>query len=128
VAGYAKANVKELEDSAVEFGLAPSLEARFARRALAAERSGLSYQRFAPRFRQPFGHHHGAQEEIYVILSGGGRMKLDGNVIDVRPWDAVRVAPETRRAFEAGPDGLELLVFGAGESGDAEMHQGFWDA
>src|SRR5438094_1226438 len=107
-------NLKQLDDSAVEHGLAPNLEARFARKALESERSGLSYQRLAPNFSQPFGHRHGDQEETYVIVGGSGRMKVDDETIDVVQWDAVRVAPETMRAFEAGGDGLELLAFGAG--------------
>ena len=121
-------NLKELDDSAVEHGLAPNLEARFARKALGSERSGLSYQRLAPNFSQPFGHRHGDQEETYVIVGGSGRMKVGDETIDVVQWDAVRVAPETMRAFEAGGDGLELLAFGAGESGEAEMISDPWDS
>jgi uncharacterized cupin superfamily protein len=126
MAGYAIANMKELENSAEQFGLAPDVEARFGRKALGARQSGLSYQRLAPSFRQPFGHSHAAQEEMYVVVSGGGRMKLGDEVIEVQQWDAIRVAPRTKRAFEAGPDGIEFLAFGAGESGDAEVVEGFW--
>jgi mannose-6-phosphate isomerase-like protein (cupin superfamily) len=124
--GYAIRNLKELDDSAVSFGLAPNMEARFARRALEAERCGLSYQRLAPDYRGPFGHRHGAQEEIYVVVGGSGRIKIEDEVHELRPWDAVRVAPEVARAFEAGPAGLELLAFGAGESGDAQLIENFW--
>ena len=125
--GYAVRNLKEVEDSAVKFGLSPQMESRFARQVLGAETLGLSYQRLAPNMRQPFGHRHSRQEEVYVILSGGGRVSLDDDVVEVRAWDAVRVAPETTRAFEAGPAGLELLAFGAHtDSGDVESVQGFW--
>lgn len=124
---YAIRNLKEIEDSAVKFGLSPQMESRFARKDLGAETLGLSYQRLAPNMRQPFGHRHEHQEEVYVILSGGGRVSLDDEVVEVRPWDAVRVAAETTRSFEAGPDGLELLAFGAHtDSGDVETVQGFW--
>jgi quercetin dioxygenase-like cupin family protein len=123
---YAIRNLKELDDSAVQFGLSPDVEARFARKALEAESGGISYQRFAPGYRQGFGHRHAAQEETYVILSGGGRIKLGDDVQEIRPLDAIRVSPQTVRAFEAGPDGLELLAFGAGESGDGEMLEDFW--
>jgi uncharacterized cupin superfamily protein len=126
VGEYAVVNLKELEDSAVQFGLSPQVEARFGRKALGAEASGLSYQRLAPGFRQSFGHRHGAQEETYVVLSGSGRVRLGDEVRDVRPLDAIRVAPPVARAFEAGPDGLELLAFGAGASGDAEILSDFW--
>jgi mannose-6-phosphate isomerase-like protein (cupin superfamily) len=125
--GYAIRNLKEIEDSAVKFGLSPQMESRFARKELGAETLGLSYQRLAPNMRQPFGHRHEQQEEVYVVLSGGGRVSLGDEVVEVRPWDAVRVAPETTRAFEAGPDGLELLAFGAHRvSTDVESVQGFW--
>jgi mannose-6-phosphate isomerase-like protein (cupin superfamily) len=125
---YAIVNLKELDDSAVQFGLSPNVEARFGRKALDAQRGGLSYQRLAPNYRHPFGHRHEAQEEIYVVLSGSGRARLGDEIRDLRPFDALRVAPGTPRGFEAGPDGLEFLAFGAGESGDAEILQDFWPA
>ena len=124
---YAIRNLKEIEDSAVKFGLSPQMESRFARKDLGAETLGLSYQRLAPNMRQPFGHRHEQQEEVYVVLSGGGRVSFDDEVVEIRPWDAVRVAPDTTRAFEAGPDGLELLAFGAHTvSTDVETVPGFW--
>jgi mannose-6-phosphate isomerase-like protein (cupin superfamily) len=125
--GYVIRNLQEIEDSAVKFGLSPQLETHFARKDLGAETLGLSLQRLAPNVRQPFGHRHEHQEEVYVILSGGGRVSLGDEVLDVRPWDAVRVSPGTVRAFEAGPEGLELLAFGAHtDSGDVESVEGFW--
>ena len=127
MAGYTIKNLKEVEDAAPKFGLAPKVEARFARDALEAQSSGLSYQRLAPGSRQMFGHRHVEQEEIYVVLGGGGRLKLDDDVIEVRPLDAVRVAPETMRCFEAGPEGLELLAFGPRRgANDVEMSPGWW--
>jgi hypothetical protein len=128
VAGYAIKNLKEIEDQAPKFGLSPSLEARFAREPLGCEGSGLSYQRLAPNFRMPFGHRHNQQEEVYVLVSGSGRVKLDDEVFELRRWDVVRVAKETMRAFEAGPEGAEIIAFGAGGGGlgDAEMASGWW--
>jgi uncharacterized cupin superfamily protein len=126
VAGYTVANLKELENSAEQFGLAPDVEARFGRTALGAERTGVSYQRLAPNARYPFGHRHADQEEIYVVLSGSGRLKLDDDVVDVLAWDAIRVAPETTRCFEAGPDGIELLAFGEHTDESPEMRPGWW--
>lgn len=125
---YAIQNLKELDDSAVQFGLSPDVEARFGRKALGGKQSGLSYQRFAPGYRQGFGHRHERQEETYVIVSGSGRIKIGDEVHDVRALDAIRLDPDVPRAFEAGPDGLELIAFGAGESGDAEMLEDFWPA
>lgn len=126
--GYTIANLKDVEDSAPKFGLSPDIEARFARNALGCEQTGLSYQRLAPNVRGKFGHRHADQEEIYVIVAGSGRLKVDDEVHDLGQWDAVRVAPETMRAFEAGPDGLELLAFGAPATGssDAELTAGWW--
>ena len=128
MAGYTIKNLKEIEDQAPKFGYAPKLEARFARDALGCEQLGLSYQRLAPNERSPFGHKHREQEEVYVVLGGSGRVKLDDEVLDVVPLDAVRVARETARAFEAGPDGLELLAVGAPNTGpgDVELLQGWW--
>jgi quercetin dioxygenase-like cupin family protein len=128
VGGYTIANLKEIEDQAPKFGLAPNLEARFARDELETEGLGLSYQRLAPNFRMPFGHKHAEQEEIYVLLSGSARLKLDDEVVELKAWDAVRVHKDTMRNFEAGPEGAELLAFGAGESGlrDAEQAPGWW--
>jgi mannose-6-phosphate isomerase-like protein (cupin superfamily) len=126
VPGYTVKNLKEIEDAAVAGGLSPDLEARFARTPLEAEQGGLSYQRFAPGYRSSFGHTHEDQEEIYVILSGSGRLKLDDDVVEVGQWDAVRIARDVTRAFEAGPEGAELLAFGAGRAGDAEVLPGWW--
>lgn len=128
MAEYTLTNLKQIEDSAPKFGLSPNLEARFGRSELGLENSGLSYQRLAPGFRIPFGHKHAQQEELYVILSGGGRLKLDEQIVEVSQWDVVRVPKETTRNFEAGPEGLELLAFGAPNTGpqDVEALPGWW--
>jgi quercetin dioxygenase-like cupin family protein len=126
---FTKLNLKEdVEDQAPRFGLAPDLEARFAHDPLESEVTGLSYQRLTPGTRVPFGHTHASQEEIYVVLSGAGRAKLDDEIVELSALDALRVSPETMRALEAGPDGLEFVVFGAprGDQNDAEMAAGWW--
>jgi uncharacterized cupin superfamily protein len=128
---YTKVNLKaDVDDSAVKFGFAPDLEARFAAGELGLEQSAISYQRLAPGYRLPFGHSHKRQEELYVILSGGGRLKLDDEIVEVGTLDAVRVAPEVTRAFEAGDEGVELLAFGAPNTGDpaadADAEPGWW--
>jgi quercetin dioxygenase-like cupin family protein len=128
VPGYELVNLRELEDSAPKFGLAPALEARFARQALGLERIGLSLQRLAPNARQPFGHRHREDEEVYVVVAGSGRVNVDGEVREVREWDAIRLAPGTARALEAGPEGLEFLAFGLSTGGvaDVESLPGWW--
>jgi mannose-6-phosphate isomerase-like protein (cupin superfamily) len=114
MAGYTHVNLKQdVEDQAPNFGYAPNIEARFAGGSLELENSGVSYQRYAPNFRQPFGHRHKQQEEVYVIVGGSGRLKLDNEIVDLKQWDAVRIPPEITRCVEGGPEGLELLAFGA---------------
>ena len=128
MAGYTFKNLKEIEDMAPKFGLSPGLEARFARDVLECNKVALSYQRLAPNFRRPFGHRHNEQEEIYVLVSGSGRIKLDDDVIELGPWDAVRIDAETMRGIEAGPDGAELIAIGAPNTGpgDAEVTPDWW--
>lgn len=131
MAGHTIANLKEVEDQAPKFGLSPNVEARFATAPLELENSGISYQRLAPGFRQPFGHRHERQEELYVVVGGSARMKLDDEIVELRHWDAVRVPPETTRQFEAGPEGVEFLAFGAPNTGaslaaDAEALPDWW--
>ena len=129
---YTKVNLKEdVEDQAPNFGLAPDLEARMARVPLELEHSGISYQRLAPNFRVPFGHKHKTQEEVYVVVSGSVRVKLEDEIVELKQWDALRVPKDTMRGFEAGPDGMELIALGAPNTGpgDAEMdtdHENFW--
>jgi mannose-6-phosphate isomerase-like protein (cupin superfamily) len=94
------------------------MEARFATRPLGLEKSGMSYQRLAPNFRQPFQHSHKQQEEVYVLLSGSAKAIFDDETIELKPWDAVRLPPETTRCLEGGPEGAELLLFGAPSVGE----------
>ena len=111
-------NIKELDDLGSNFNGPPDLEFRAATKPLELEKAALSYQRVPPGYRFPYGHTHATQEEVYVVVNGSGRMKLDDEIVDVKQWDAVRVPPGTWRGYEAGPDGLELLVIGAPNLGD----------
>jgi mannose-6-phosphate isomerase-like protein (cupin superfamily) len=125
-------NLKEdLEDFGSNFDGAPDLEFRLASKALELEQSGLSYQRIPPDYRFPYGHTHKEQEEVYVVVRGSGRMKLDDEIVEVKEWDAVRVPPGTWRGYEGGPEGLEILVFGAPNLGenpreDVEGQRDWW--
>jgi mannose-6-phosphate isomerase-like protein (cupin superfamily) len=128
---YTVINIREVEDSARKFGMPPEMSARFAATPLGLEKSGISLQALAPDSRGPFGHRHREQEEIYVVVAGSGRIKLDDDVVELRQWDAVRVPPEVTRQVESGPDGIEFLAYGAPRTkdagmGDAEMVQGWW--
>jgi mannose-6-phosphate isomerase-like protein (cupin superfamily) len=129
MADYTKVNLKEdVEDQAPNFGLAPDLEARMARVPLELEQSGISYQRLAPNFRVPFAHRHKTQDEVYVVVSGSLRIKLETEIVELKQWDAVRVPKETMRGFESGPEGVEIIAIGAPHTGpgDAEMENDWW--
>jgi mannose-6-phosphate isomerase-like protein (cupin superfamily) len=129
MAGYTKLNVKDdIEDQAPKFGVSPDLEFRVARDPLEAEESAVSYLNVAPNYRLPFGHTHERQEEVYVVVGGSGRIKLDDEVVDLKQWDIVRIASDTVRNVEAGPEGIELILIGAPKTdpNDAEMIQDWW--
>jgi uncharacterized cupin superfamily protein len=130
MAAYTVVNLHDVEDSAPKFGMDDAMEARFANGDLGLEKSGVSLQRVLPGKTQPFGHRHDEQEELYVIVGGAGKAKLDDDVVDVRQWDAVRVGPSVMRAFAAGPDGLEFIAFGAPAVENLQEHttmeQGFF--
>lgn len=127
---YTILNLRDVENVAPKFGMPEGMEARFPRRELGTEQVVVSLQKLGPGIRPPFGHRHGEQEELYVIVAGSGRVKLDDEVREVKTWDVVRVPAGVMRSFEGGDDGLELLAFGApmGEENDAEMHPGWWDS
>ena len=126
MAEYTVVNLMELENQASDEG--PTLDARFARSAMESDHIGVSHIRYAPDRRSNRGHTHKEQEEVYVVLSGSGRVKLDDELIEVRPWDVVRVAPGIYRGFSAGPDGLELLAIGSDrpEGGDGVHSDDSW--
>lgn len=129
---YTLRNIRrDVEDIGAVFDGAPGLEFRAATKPLELEQSALSFQRVPPGSRFPYGHTHVTQEEVYVVVSGSGRMKLDDEVVELAEWDAVRVPPGTWRGFEAGSDGLELIVTGApnlGDDprGDVDGRRGWW--
>jgi mannose-6-phosphate isomerase-like protein (cupin superfamily) len=123
---YRRINLADVGDAAPANGFGERWEARVAREALQAEQTGLTHFRLHPGKRSPFMHRHRRAEEIYVVLPGNGRIKLDDEVFDVRALDAVRVAPEVARAFEAGPEGLEFIAFGPHHDADGEPVDDSW--
>jgi len=128
MANYTKLNLRdEIEDQSPKFGI-HEMEFRSARVPLEMENAGLSFLRLDPNYRVPFGHHHNQQEEVYVLVNGSARLKLDDEIVDLKPWDAVRIHKDTMRNFEAGPDGAEVIAFGAPNTGpgDGPIDQGWW--
>jgi mannose-6-phosphate isomerase-like protein (cupin superfamily) len=125
---YTIVNIREHENIAPKFGIAEGLEARFPKRDLQCEIGGLGLETLAPGFRTPFGHKHTRQEELYVVVRGSGRVKLDDEIVGIRQWDVIRVPPHVMRNFEAGDEGLEVLAFGApiSEENDGEIVPGWW--
>ncbi len=116
----------DVKDSAPGFGFEDHQEARFATGDLDAEDTGVSFHRVKPGMRQGFGHRHDAAEEVYVVVSGSGRAKLDDEIVELAQLDALRVSPEVTRAFEAGEQGLELVAFGPRHEGDGDIVPDFW--
>jgi mannose-6-phosphate isomerase-like protein (cupin superfamily) len=124
---YVIKNLRDVEDMAPKFGFDAVQEARFPWRDLGAERTGLALLRVKPGQRQAFAHRHEEAEEIYVVIAGSGRIKLDDDIQNVRPLDAIRIAPGVARSVEGGPDGIEYLAFGPHHEGDGETIEDFWD-
>jgi mannose-6-phosphate isomerase-like protein (cupin superfamily) len=124
---YTIKNLREVEDSAPKFGFDSVQEAHFAHADLEAQDTGFSFHVVKPGCRQGFAHRHEAAEEVYVVVSGSGRIKLDDEVAEIKQLDAIRVAPQVARAFEADADGLELIAFGPRHAGDGEiLKEDFW--
>jgi mannose-6-phosphate isomerase-like protein (cupin superfamily) len=126
MADFTIKNLKEVDDRLGDRDW--DAEARFAREHLDSEHLGVSYFRYGPGFRSRAGHRHREQEEAYVVVGGAGKVKLDDRIVELRQWDVVRVAPSVVRAFEGGPEGLELIAIGADrpEGGDGELVKDFW--
>lgn len=128
MAGYTRINIKDLENMAAKYGR-KGYEARFAGKPLELKESGMGYQKLDPNHRMGFGHKHEVQEEVFVVISGNGKFKLDDEVIDVKAWDAIRIPKDTMRCYVAGAKGMELLIFGAPftKKNDAQLEQGWWE-
>jgi mannose-6-phosphate isomerase-like protein (cupin superfamily) len=123
---YTIKNLAETKDSAPQFGFGELGEAHFPREELDAEATGFAYLVLKPGKRQAFGHRHQDAEEVYVVLEGNGRVRLDEEIRDISRHDAIRVAPPVARAFEAGGEGLTVLAFGTRHESDGELLPDFW--
>ena len=116
---YTHVNIESVEDQAPKFGL-ESQSARFVRKELGAEAIGMAHYHVEPNRSFDFGHRHKTMEEMYVVLSGSGRFRIDDDVIEVKALDVVYVEPQSWRVWASGPDGLEMLAFGSHAEGDDE--------
>jgi mannose-6-phosphate isomerase-like protein (cupin superfamily) len=125
---YTKANLRnDVDDSAPKFDMPEEMQSRFARSAIEGETLGLSLFTLEPNFRIPFGHKHRSQEEVYVVVRGSGRVKVEDEIVELGQWDAIRFGKNTMRDMEAGPDGMEYLAFGAGDDAqEVEMAPDWW--
>jgi len=129
MSGYTKVNLAtDVDDMAQRFGMPPGIEAHFGRDALNSEKSGTTYFKLGPDYQPPFGHRHAEQEEIYVVISGSAVINVEGEEIDLQRLDTIRLAPDTTRAVKGGPEGCEMIAFGAPRPAeqDAEMLPGWW--
>ncbi|HEX2129488.1 MAG TPA: hypothetical protein VHF58_09765 [Solirubrobacterales bacterium] len=125
--GYSHTNLNDVEDAAAKHGLGHIGEARFANAELDTEQTGVSFHRLRPDARQAFGHRHEEAEEVYVVIGGSGRAKLDDDLVELRSHDALRVSAGVMHALEAGPDGLEVLAVGPRRPDDrGEIVNGWW--
>jgi mannose-6-phosphate isomerase-like protein (cupin superfamily) len=127
MSSYTKTNLRQVEDQAPNFGMPAEMQARFARGPLGGKSLGLSLLTLGPGFRIPFAHKHAHQEEVYVVVRGSARIKVEDEIVDLGQWDAIRIDEDTLRAVEAGPEGVEYLAFGAGDDPrDADLVQDWW--
>lgn len=118
---FTKVNLDDVDDAAIKGGFSEVQEARFPRRDLGAEQTGLAHLRLKPGKREAFAHRHHKAEEVLVVLEGSGSLELDNDVVELALLDIVRVGPGTTRRLQAGADGLAVLVAGPHEEHDAEI-------
>jgi mannose-6-phosphate isomerase-like protein (cupin superfamily) len=123
---YTITHLDEVQDTAavesLDFGTV-----RYPAAHVEAERTGFAHVVLLPGKHQPFGHRHMQAEEIYFVISGSGAIKLDDGIHKLRAYDIVRLSPGVTRCLQGGPEGMEVLAFGARHAGDGELVEGFWE-
>jgi mannose-6-phosphate isomerase-like protein (cupin superfamily) len=127
---YSVVPVADVPNMAAEVGMDPDhFEIRLLREALGLRNFAVTFERFGGGWRPTRGHRHTLQEEVYLLVSGRAQAKLEDEVIDLEPWTAVRVPPETARAFRAAGDADAVFVaIAAPQAGfdDVEFIQDYW--
>ena len=123
---YTLVNIRQADDMARQYGMGDGLEGRFPRTALGLEQTGIGHYRLSPGYRLPFGHSHRQNEEVYLVVQGSLRVKLEDDIVELGEWDALRVPPGVMHGWEAGDEGAEMLAFGPHTDDDTDMEQGWW--
>jgi len=137
MADYTIVPVSDVPDMAAEVGMDPDhFEIRFMREPLGLRNFAVSYERFGGGWRAQAahahrrGHRHKVQEEVYFLISGRAQAKFDDEVVDIGPWTAVRVPPETSRSFRAaGEEDAVFISIAAPQTGldDVEFLADYWE-
>jgi hypothetical protein len=116
---WTRINVDEIE------GAGPGGMVRFVRRELGVEAFGINWYELPPGTE---GREHNetetGQEEVNVIVRGGGMYRIDGMNVPCRQGDFFRFDPETTRQPVAGPEGLIMVAVGV-KRGSYEPHGPF---
>jgi mannose-6-phosphate isomerase-like protein (cupin superfamily) len=130
MADYSVVRVADATDMAGDVGMDPDhFEIRFLRQPLQLDNFAVTFERFGAGYRPLRGHRHTVQEEVYFLVSGRAQAKLNDDMIEIEPWTAVRVPPETARAFRAaGDEDAVFVTIAAPQAGfdDVEFIQDFW--
>lgn len=57
-------------------------------------------------------HTHDNQEEVFLVMRGGGEIEIEGERFPLDDNHIARVAPETKRKVWPGSEGIRLVVLG----------------
>jgi quercetin dioxygenase-like cupin family protein len=105
---YSVVNVHEMEPGG------RTGRVKFVRRELGLEAFGLNWFELPPGTE---GHEHdeveSGQEEVNVVVAGGGIWRVDGEEVSVREGSVIRFDPEAVRCPVSGPEGMTFLAMGA---------------
>jgi mannose-6-phosphate isomerase-like protein (cupin superfamily) len=125
--GWTMSNLDRIEDVAAKRSPDGGRQLRFAGKALGLSQVGMSHQRLGAMVRQPIGHRHSLAEEVFFVVAGSGRARLDDEVVEISAGDLLRIGPEVMRSFEGGEDGIEMVVFSQKNDADeAEIVRDWW--
>jgi uncharacterized cupin superfamily protein len=108
-------NIADIEPLAVRAGLDSDLG-----RSAGSERTGLCQVTLEPGRKGAPHHCHSAEEEIFVVLEGGGTVYLGGEEAPIRAGHVLGRPPGTgvAHSFRAGDEGMTYLAYGTREVND----------